>query len=154
MQNKSYPRVQIIINADSNEEIQQSVSWLNGTVQQSATEWPSESPATKVKKSSPKNIKTEGDAPDDVIHTQSDDNSKPEKADTKTTEKSDTKSVDKSDEVSLDDLRKKMSAVLKAGKRDEAKALLAEFDTPKLGELDPSKFVEFGKGLDKLLGGD
>ena len=48
MSTKNYPRVQIIINADSNEEIQDSVSWLSGTVHQSATEWPSESPATKI----------------------------------------------------------------------------------------------------------
>ena len=55
MSTKNYPRVQIIINADSNEEIQDSVSWLSGTVKQSATEWPSESPATKVEKAAPKN---------------------------------------------------------------------------------------------------
>ena len=71
MSTKNYPRVQIIINADSNEEIQDSVSWLSGTVKQSATEWPSESPATKVEKAAPKNIKTEGTPPDDVIHVKS-----------------------------------------------------------------------------------
>ena len=56
--------------------------------------------------------------------------------------------------VSLDDLRKKMSDVLKSGKRDEAKALLAEFGAPKLGELDEAKYADFSKGLDKLLGGE
>ena len=56
--------------------------------------------------------------------------------------------------ISLDDLRKKMSEVLKSGKRDEAKALLAEFGAPKLGELDEAKYADFSKGLDELLGGD
>ena len=149
MQSKSYPRVQIIINADSNEEIQDSVSWLSGTVHQSATEWPSESPATKIEKSEPKNIKAEGEAPDDVIHVKS-------KEVAKATEKKGTReeSAKVKSGVSLDDLRKKMSDVLKSGKRDEAKALLAEFGAPKLGELDEAKYADFSKGLDELLGGD
>ena len=149
MSTKNYPRVQIIINADSNEEIQDSVSWLSGTVKQSATEWPSESPATKVGKTEPKNIKTEGTPPDDVIHVKS------EEA-TKATEKKGNleESAKPKNNISLDDLRKKMSDVLKSGKRDEAKALLAEFGAPKLGELDEAKYADFSKGLDELLGGD
>jgi hypothetical protein len=149
MTSKSYPRVQIIINADSNEEIQDSVSWLSGTVHQSATEWPSESPATKVEKAEPKNIKTEGTPPDDVIHVKS-------KEVAKATEKKGTReeSAKVKSGVSLDDLRKKMSDVLKSGKRDEAKALLAEFGAPKLGELDEAKYADFSNGLDKLLGGE
>ena len=145
MSTKNSPRVQIIINADSNEEIQDSVSWLSGTVHQSATEWPSESPATKIEKAEPKNIKTEGTPPDDVIHVKS-----------KATEKKGTReeSAKVKSGVSLDDLRKKMSDVLKSGKRDEAKALLAEFGAPKLGELDEAKYADFSKGLDELLGGD
>ena len=47
-----------------------------------------------------------------------------------------------------------MSDVLKSGKRDEAKALLAEFGAPKLGELDEAKYADFSNGLDELLGGD
>lgn len=149
MTNKSYPRVQIIINADSNAEIQDAVGWLSGTVKQSATEWPSESPATKVEKAAHKNIKTEGTPPDDVIHVKSEEVAK-------TTEKKVTreKSDDVKSGVSLDDLRKKMSEVLKSGKRDEAKALLAEFGAPKLGELGEAKFEDFSKGLAELLGGD
>lgn len=140
MTSKSYPRVQIIINADSNEEIQDSVSWLSGTVKQSAT---------KVEKAAPKNIKTEGTPPDDVIHVKS-------KEVAKATEKKGTReeSAKVKSAVSLDDLRKKMSDVLKSGKRDEAKALLAEFGAPKLGELDEAKYADFSKGLDELLGGD
>ena len=149
MTSKSYPRVQIIINADSNEEIQDSVSWLSGTVKQSATEWPSESPATKVEKAAPKNIKTEGTPPDDVIHVKSEEAAKAteKKASREAPAKAKTN-------TSLDDLRKKMSEVLKSGKRDEAKALLAEFGAPKLGELDEAKYADFSKGLDELLGGD
>jgi hypothetical protein len=147
MSTKNYPRVQIIINADSNEEIQDSVSWLSGTVHQSATEWPSESPATKIEKAEPKNIKTEGTPPDDVIH------EKPA-AKKDTSAKKEVKKTPEKSGVSLDDLRKKMSDVLKSGKRDEAKALLAEFGAPKLGELDEAKYADFSKGLDELLGGD
>lgn len=149
MNNKSYPRVQIIINADSNAEIQDSVSWLSGAVKQSATEWPSESPAIKVEKATPKNIKTEGTPPDDVIHAKAEEVAK-------ATEKKMTREepAKASSDVSLDDLRKKMSEVLKSGKRDEAKALLAEFGAPKLGELDEAKYADFSKGLDELLGGE
>ena len=149
MSNKSYPRVQIIINADSNEEIQDSVSWLSGTVHQSATEWPSESPATKIEKAAPKNINAEGTPPDDVIHVKSEDIAK-------TTDKKVTREepAEVKSDVSLDDLRKKMSEVLKSGKRDEGKALLAEFGAPKLGELDEAKYADFSKGLDELLGGE
>lgn len=149
MTSKSYPRVQIIINADSNEEIQDSVSWLSGTVHQSATEWPSESPATKIEKAEPKNIKTEGTPPDDVIHVKS-------REVAKSTEKKVTReeSAKPNNNISLDDLRKKMSDVLKSGKRDEAKALLAEFGAPKLGKLDEAKYADFSKGLDELLGGE
>lgn len=149
MNNKSYPRVQIIINADSNAEIQDSVSWLSGTVKQSATEWPSESPATKIEKAASKNINAEGTPPDDVIHMKSDEVA--EATDKKVTRE---ESAKVKSGVSLDDLRKKMSDVLKSGKRDEAKALLAEFGAPKLGELDESKYADFSKGLDELLGGD
>ena len=149
MSTKNYPRVQIIINADSNEEIQDSVSWLSGTVKQSATEWPSESPATKIEKAAPKNINAEGTPPDDVIHVKSEDIAK-------TTDKKVTREepAEVKSDVSLDDLRKKMSEVLKSGKRDEAKALLAEFGAPKLGELDEAKYADFSKGLDELPGGD
>jgi hypothetical protein len=148
MNNKSYPRVQIIINADSNAEIQDSVSWLSGTVKQSATEWPSESPATKIEKAASKNINAEGTPPDDVIHVKSEDIAKT------TDKKVSRETPDKAPSgVSLDDLRKKMSDVLKSGKRDEAKALLAEFGSPKLGELDEAKYADFSKGLDELLGG-
>lgn len=149
MQSKNYPRVQIIINADSNEEIQDSVNWLAGTVKQSATEWPSESPATKIEKAAPKNINAEGTPPDDVIHVKSEDIAK-------TTDKKVTREepAEVKSDVSLDDLRKKMSEVLKSGKRDEAKALLAEFGAPKLGELDEAKYADFSKGLDELLGGE
>lgn len=149
MSTKNYPRVQIIINADSNEEIQDSVSWLSGTIKQSATEWPSESPATKIEKAAPKNINAEGTPPDDVIHVKSEDIAK-------TTDKKVTREepAEVKSDVSLDDLRKKMSEVLKSGKRDEAKALLAEFGAPKLGELDEAKYADFSKGLDELLGGE
>ena len=149
MSTKNYPRVQIIINADSNEEIQDSVSWLSGTVKQSATEWPSESPATKIEKAAPKNINAEGTPPDDVIHVKSEDIAK-------TTDKKVTREepAEVKSDVSLDDLRKKMSEVLKSGKCDEAKALLAEFGAPKLGELDEAKYADFSKGLDELLGGE
>ena len=149
MSTKNYPRVQIIINADSNEEIQDSESWLSGTVKQSATEWPSESPATKIEKAAPKNINAEGTPPDDVIHVKSEDIAK-------TTDKKVTREepAEVKSDVSLDDLRKKMSEVLKSGKRDEAKALLAEFGAPKLGELDEAKYADFSKGLDELLGGE
>lgn len=149
MSTKNYPRVQIIINADSNEEIQDSVSWLSGTVKQSATEWPSESPATKIEKAAPKNINAEDTPPDDVIHVKSEDIAK-------TTDKKVTREepAEVKSDVSLDDLRKKMSEVLKSGKRDEAKALLAEFGAPKLGELDEAKYADFSKGLDELLGGE
>ena len=149
MSTKNYPRVQIIINADSNEEIQDSVSWLSGTVKQSATEWPSESPATKIEKAAPKNINAEGTPPDDVIHVKSEEAAKATEKKVSREEPAKPKN-----NISLDDLRKKMSEVLKSGKRDEAKALLAEFGAPKLGELDEAKYADFSKGLDELLGGD
>lgn len=148
MQNKNYPRVQIIINADSNEEIQDSVSWLAGTVKQSATEWPSESPASKVEKAAPKNIKSEGEAPDDVIH------EKPVAKKDTPAKKDAKKTPEKSEGIKLTDLQKKMSAVLKLNKRDDAKALLAEFETPNLKGLDEDKYADFDKRLDDLLGGD
>lgn len=146
MDNKNYPRVQIIINADSNKDIQESVKWLSGTVDQSATEWPSESPATKVKRDAPENIKAKGEAPDDILEKEA----APKKS--KKVESSSKK--DSEPKITLDDLRKKMSAVLKNNKRDEAKALLAEFEAPKLGELATEKYADFNKGLDALLGGD
>lgn len=153
MDNKSYPRVQIIINADSNADIQESIGWLSGAVHQSATEWPSESPAVKVLDEKPKNIKAKGTPPEDIIAEKSTKKAKPEK----TVEKPDASKkaeVEKSNTITLDDLRKKMSAVLKSGKRDEAKSLLAEFETPNLKELLEDKYSEFDKGLDALLGGD
>lgn len=153
MDNKSYPRVQIIINADSNEDIQESVKWLSGAVHQSATEWPSESPATKVDESQPKNIKAQGTPPTDIISEKSE--TSKAKADKPASKKvKEETTSEKSNTISLDDLRKKMSAVLKSGKRDEAKALLAEFEAPKLGELSEDKYSDFNKGLDALLGGD
>ena len=141
MQNKNYPRVQIIINADSNADIQESVGWLSGAVHQSATEYPSESPATKVNDSQPAHIKAQGTPPTDIIAEKSESDKKQEE------------STEKASAVTLDDLRKKMSAVLKSGQRDEAKALLAEFEAPKLGELAPEKYEAMNRKLDALLGG-
>ncbi|GAX46798.1 hypothetical protein [Pseudolactococcus reticulitermitis] len=149
MQNKNYPRVQIIINADTNEEIQESVKWLSNTVHQSATEWPSESPATKVANAKPSNIKAEGTPPDDVIHEKASEKPKP-----KAVKKEVSKANDKAEGVTLYDLREKMGKIIKSGNRDGAKALLAAFDVPKLGELPPEKFADFDKGLDELSGGE
>lgn len=153
MENKTYPRVQIIINADSNSDIQESIGWLSGAVHQSATEWPSESPAVKVLDEKPKNIEAKGTPPEDIIDEKPTKKTKSEKKVEKP-EASKKVGAEKSNTISLDDLRKKMSAVLKSGKRDEAKALLAEFEAPKLGELSEDKYSDFNKGLDALLGGD
>lgn len=129
MENKTYLRVQIIINANSNAEIQESINWLKGAVHQSATEWPSESPVVKVLDEKPVHIEAKGTPPTNIISEKKEEASK----------------------VTLSDLRKKMSAVLKLNKRDEVKALLTEFEVPKLGELSEDKYEAFGKALDALL---
>lgn len=131
MDNKTTPRVQIIINANSNAEIQESINWLKGAVHQSATEWPSESPVVKVLEEKPEHIEAKGTPPIDIISEKKEES-----------------------KVTLSDLRKKMSAVLKLDKRAEAKALLTEFEVPKLGELSEEQYEAFGKALDALLEGD
>lgn len=59
----------------------------------------------------------------------------------------------KADEVTLTEITAVVLALGKAGKRDALVKLLGEYEVPKASALDPSKFAEFHKKANALLGG-
>ena len=59
----------------------------------------------------------------------------------------------KADECTLAEVTQVVLALGKAGKRDALVKLLGEYGVPKASALDPSKFAEFHKKANALLGG-